>query len=108
MAKLTEEQLRELVAKTAPDAEIDEAPRPPKERPPTAVSVPNRADLSTKIAKTRAALDDEAAVDTNVEPEPLADNQSEIVSFRTEGPEGAPRSQTVLMSKDGEIIAEQG
>jgi|SRR6267142_3990261 hypothetical protein len=107
MAKLTEEQLRELVAKSAPDAEIDEAPRPPKKRPPTAVSVPNRADLSTKIAKTRAALDD-AAVDANVEPEPLDDDQSEIVSFRTEGPEGAPRTQTVLMSKDGNIIAEQG
>jgi hypothetical protein len=107
MAKLTEEQLRELVAKSTPDAEIDEAPRPAKKRPPTAVSVPNRADLSTKIAKTRAALDD-AAVDANVEPEPLDDDQSEIVSFRTEGPEGAPRTQTVLMSKDGNIIAEQG
>lgn len=107
MAKLTEEQLRDLVAKTAPDAEIDEAPRPPKQRPPSAVSVPNRADLSTKIAKTRAALDD-ADIDAPAEPEPLDDDQSEIVSFRTEGPEGAPRSQTVLMSKDGNIIAEQG
>lgn len=107
MTKLTEEQLRELVAKSAPNAEIDEAPRPPRKRPPTAVSVPNRADLSTKIAKTRAALDD-AAVDADVEPEPLDDDQSEIVSFRTEGPEGAPRTQTVLMSKDGNIIAEQG
>ena len=107
MTKLTEEQLRELVAKSAPNAEIDEAPRPPRKRPPTAVSVPNRADLSTKIAKTRAALDD-AAVDADVEPEPLDDDQSEIVSFRTEGPDGAPRTQTVLMSKDGNIIAEQG
>jgi hypothetical protein len=107
MAKLTEEQLRELIAKSAPNAEIDQAPRAAKEPPPSARPVPDRADLSIKIAKSRAALDD-AALDTNIQPEPLHDDQSEIVSLRTEGPEGAPRSQTVLMSNDGDIIAEQG
>jgi hypothetical protein len=107
MAKLTEEQLRELIAKSAPGAEIVDAHRPPKAPPSSAISVPNRADLSTKIAKRQAAMDG-AAIDTGAEPDPLDDDQSEIVSFRTEGPEGAPRSQTVLLSKDGDVIAEQG
>ncbi len=98
MAKLTQEQLRELIAKSTPNAEIDETPRSAKKPPSSAVHVPNRADLSTKIAKTRQALD--AA--------PLDDDQSEIVSLRTEGPAGAPQNRTVLMSKDGEILAEQG
>ena len=47
-------------------------------------------------------------LDANVEPAPLDDDQSEIVSLRTEGPAGAPQNRTVLLSKDGEIIAEQG
>jgi hypothetical protein len=107
MAKLTEEQLRELIAKSTPNAEIDETPRSAKEPPSSAVTVPDRADLSTKIAKTRVALGG-GALDANVEPAPLDDDQSEIVSLRTEGPAGAPQNRTVLLSKDGEIIAEQG
>ncbi len=107
MAKLTQEQLRELIAKSTPNAEIDETPRSAKKPPSSAVHVPNRADLSTKIAKTRQALD-AGTLDADIEPAPLDDDQSEIVSLRTEGPPGAPQNRTVLMSKDGEILAEQG
>jgi len=102
-----------LVAKSAPDAEIDRsAPNRRKKRPPPRQFSRFRIApiLSTKIAKGPGRRWMTRAVDAK------RGNQSHSTTinpkschFEPKAPEGcAPGRRTVLMSKDGNIIAEQG
>jgi hypothetical protein len=101
MAKLSDDELRELVAKANPDVEIDDTPRPPKTPPPGIRSLPDRRALSDKVARYRGLAAD-------AELPPLSDDESQFIGIKVNTPEGTLRRSALVSTETGEIIAEQG
>jgi predicted component of type VI protein secretion system len=103
MARLSNDELRSLIADTAPDIVVDEsttravAPPPPDVKP-----MPDRAALAAKVARARG-LDAPAEA-----PAPLQADQSQFFDQKVETADGTTRKAAVISCATGQIIAQQG
>ncbi|WP_156746870.1 hypothetical protein [Mycobacterium sp. E2733] len=100
---MSDDELRELIAKSAPDVLIEDTRRQTKEPPPGIRSLPDRKTLAEKVARYRGL--DASAV---VEPQPLSEDQSQFVDLTVRTAEGTLRKAAMVSTETGEIIAEQG
>jgi hypothetical protein len=113
VAKLDEDELRDLIAKNIPDAVFDDTmSRITTTVPSSAHAVVDRSDLARKVAAQRLGIDSHAnvaALQNLEEPEPLVTDESKFIGRQVQGPEGeASVKTTVVSTETGEAIAEQG
>ncbi|OBA87077.1 hypothetical protein A5662_02685 [Mycobacteriaceae bacterium 1482268.1] len=102
MAKLSNDELRELIENTEPDVVVDDTKRAAPAAPPGVRSMPDRSALAAKVARARG-------VDAPPqEPAPLTDDESQFFDTRVETAEGTSRKAAVVSRTTGRIIAEQG
>lgn len=113
MAKLDDDELRELIMKNIPDAVFDDAiSHASTAAPPSDDVVVNRADLARKAAAQRLGVDSHANLAALLdlrEPQPLVTDESKFIGRRMHSPEGGTSVKTTVVSTEtGEPIAEQG
>ena len=106
MARLSDDELQDLLAKGNPNRRLDHSLQPqPKKAPPTALTTADRADLAAKVRSYRGVASDAPAP----EPEQLHDDQTQITTLTVTGPDGTPRRKGAIVdTHTGKIIAEQG
>jgi hypothetical protein len=108
MPKLSDDEIRALIAKADPDAVVAERPRRRSARPPaSAKAVPDRSELAAKVARVRGARD--LGLDAEVAPPPLTDIDSQMVTLTVTGDDDTEHHQAAVVSTTtGDRIAEQG
>jgi hypothetical protein len=108
MPKLSDDELRALIANADPDAIVADTPRRRSTRPPaSAKPVPDRNELAAKVARVRGARD--LGLDAEVEPAPLTDIDSQMVTLTVTGDDDKEQRQAAVVStRTGDRIAEQG
>jgi hypothetical protein len=107
MPKLSDDELRALIAKADPDAIVDTRRRRSARAPASAKAVPDRSELAAKVARVRGARD--ARLDADVEPPPLDHIDSQMVTLTVTGDDDTERQQAAVVSTTtGDRIAEQG
>ncbi|AGB26682.1 hypothetical protein Mycsm_06545 (plasmid) [Mycobacterium sp. JS623] len=106
MARLSDEELNELLVRNNPDQRVDQSlPPQPKQAPPTARTTADRAKLAEKVRQNRGIASDAPAP----EPEELHDDEAQITTLTVTGPDGTPRRKGAIVdTHTGKIIAEQG
>jgi hypothetical protein len=106
MARLSDDELQELLSTGNPDRNLDHSLAPqPKKAPPTARTTADRAKLAQKVRDSRGIAADAAAP----EPEALHDGDAQITTLTVTGPDGTPRRKGAIVdTHTGRIIAEQG
>jgi hypothetical protein len=104
MPKLSDDELRALIATADPDAAVADAPRRRSTSPPaSATRVPDRSELAAKVARVRGARD------AGLEPPPLTDIDSQMVTLTVTGDDDRQYPQAAVVSTTtGARIAEQG
>ena len=108
--RLSDDELRQLIAETTPDAVFDDSmPRTPREAPGSARVVVDRAALARKVAAQRLGLDSNANLPETETPGELDTERSKFIGQRMTNTEGMPTVKTAIVSTEtGEWIAEQG
>jgi hypothetical protein len=108
MPKLSDDELRALIATADPDAVVADAPRRRSASPPaSATRVPDRNELAAKVARVRGARD--LGLDAEIEPPPLTDIDSQMVTLTVTGDDDKEHHQAAVVStRTGARIAEQG
>jgi hypothetical protein len=103
MARLSDDQLRSLIADTAPDVVVcDSTARAVAPAPPDVKPMPDRAALAAKVARVRG-------VDApGEEPAPLQADQSQFFDQKVETADGTTRKAAVISRVTGQVIAQQG
>ena len=106
MARLSDDELQELLAKGNPERSLDTSLAPqPKKAPPTARTTADRAKLAEKVRAQRGIATDAPAP----EPEELHDDEAQMTTLTVTGPDGTPRRKGAIVdTHTGKIIAEQG
>jgi hypothetical protein len=103
MVRLNDDELRNLIARTAPDVEVDATEDSEAAPPPPGVrSMPDREALAAKVARARG-LDAPAG-----EPAQLSDDESQFFDQKVKTADGSSRKAAVVSKRTGKIIAEQG
>lgn len=113
MAKLDDDELRELISQNIPDAVFDDMmTRVATVPPPSAHVVVDRAELARKIAAQRLGIDSHAVVpelDDLQTPSPLIADKSAFIGRPMRSADGITSVKTTVVSTEtGEAIAEQG
>jgi hypothetical protein len=106
MARLSDDELQDLLARGNPDRSLDHSlPPQPKKAPATALTTADRAKLAQKVREARGIASDAPAP----EPEELRDDDAQITTLTVTGPDGTPRRKGAIVdTHTGKIIAEQG
>lgn len=106
MARLSDDELQNLLARGNPDSNMDHSlPPQPKAAPSTARTTADRAKLAQKVRDQRGIATDAPAP----EPEELRDDDAQIATVTVTGPDGAPRRKGVIVdTHTGKVITEQG
>ncbi len=106
MARLSDEELQELLDQANPGVDHSLPPQP-KEPPASAQRTADRSRLAAKVR--RAEQDGVDRVAPAPEPEELHDDSAQMTTLTVRGPDGTPRRQGAIVdTQTGHIIAEQG
>jgi hypothetical protein len=108
MAKLSDQELRALIAESAPDAFLVQDDGSSPTTPSSVRQVADRAQLAKKLA-SRHGLDARPKFAPPPSPPPLVAGQSKFGGHTVEGPRGRLRTNaTVYSAETAEPIIEQG
>ena len=106
MARLSDDELQDLLARGNPDLSVDQTlPPQPKTVPSTARTTADRSKLAQKVRDQRGIATDAPVP----EPAELRDGDAQIATVTVKGPDGAPRRKGVIVdTHTGKVITEQG